>query len=197
VWSWHSIGVGGVISQKKILFKTTAVKTSNPTLSNAICFYLFFYNFSEMLHYIVIKQADTPVCDIGVPLLYKALCFRSIPQQFLNVHVILCSTFEFLFEFQLVRTLNLSKFEGLLYFPIHSTPVTASLSKPYWGMSNIVGVFHVTNRRTPGLSNAAPAGAMEPVIYFPGALIYSAGFNVNQNSRKKIFLNNSMFQFFS
>jgi hypothetical protein len=29
------------------------------------------------------------------------------------------------------------------------------------------------------LSNAAP------VIYFPGALIYSAGFNVNQNLKKK------------
>jgi hypothetical protein len=42
-----------------------------------------------------------------------------------------------------------------------------------------------------GLSNTAP------VIYFPGALIYSAGFNVNQNFKKKIFLNNSMFQFFS
>jgi hypothetical protein len=42
-----------------------------------------------------------------------------------------------------------------------------------------------------GLSNAAP------VIYFPGALIYSVGFNVNQNVKKKIFLNNSMFQFFS
>jgi hypothetical protein len=43
----------------------------------------------------------------------------------------------------------------------------------------------------PGLSNAAP------VIYFPGALSYSAGFNVNQNFKKKIFLNNSMFQVFS
>jgi hypothetical protein len=31
---------------------------------------------------------------------------------------------------------------------------------------------------TPGLSNAAP------VIYFPGALIYSAGFNVNQNFKQ-------------
>jgi hypothetical protein len=30
-----------------------------------------------------------------------------------------------------------------------------------------------------GLSNAAP------VIYFPGALIYSPGFNVNQNFKKK------------
>jgi hypothetical protein len=30
-----------------------------------------------------------------------------------------------------------------------------------------------------GLSNAAP------VIYFPGALIYSASFNVNQNFKKK------------
>jgi hypothetical protein len=30
-----------------------------------------------------------------------------------------------------------------------------------------------------GLSNAAP------MIYFPGALIYSAGFNVNQNFKKE------------
>jgi hypothetical protein len=36
-----------------------------------------------------------------------------------------------------------------------------------------------------GLSNAAPAGVMAPEIYFPGALIYSAGFNVNQNLKKK------------
>jgi hypothetical protein len=42
-----------------------------------------------------------------------------------------------------------------------------------------------------GLSNAAP------VLYFPGALFYSAGFNVNQNFKEKLFLNNSMFQFFS
>jgi hypothetical protein len=49
----------------------------------------------------------------------------------------------------------------------------------------------------PGLSNVAPASAMALVIYFPGALIYSAGFNINQNFKKKIFLNNSMFQFFS
>jgi hypothetical protein len=41
-----------------------------------------------------------------------------------------------------------------------------------------------------GLSNAAP------VIYFPGALIYSAGFNVNQNFKKKIFVNNICFNFF-
>jgi hypothetical protein len=36
-----------------------------------------------------------------------------------------------------------------------------------------------------GLSHAASAGAMAPVIYFAGALIYSAGFNVNQNFKKK------------
>jgi hypothetical protein len=35
-----------------------------------------------------------------------------------------------------------------------------------------------------GLANAAP------VIYFPGAPLYSAGFNVNQNLK-------NMFQFFS
>jgi hypothetical protein len=34
------------------------------------------------------------------------------------------------------------------------------------------------------------------VIYFPGALFYSAGFNVNQNFKEKMFLNNSMFPFF-
>jgi hypothetical protein len=39
-----------------------------------------------------------------------------------------------------------------------------------------------------GLFNAAP------VVYFSGALIYS---DVNQNFKKKIFLNNSRFQFFS
>jgi hypothetical protein len=42
-----------------------------------------------------------------------------------------------------------------------------------------------------GLSKAAP------VIYFLGALIYSAGFNVNKSFNKKLFLNNGMFQFFS
>jgi hypothetical protein len=36
-----------------------------------------------------------------------------------------------------------------------------------------------TNRCTAGLSNTAP------VIYFPGTLIYFAGFNVNQNFNKK------------
>jgi hypothetical protein len=48
-----------------------------------------------MLHYIVIKQIDTPVhnCEIRVPLLYKAWRSR-------DDHVILCSIFEFLFEFQ-------------------------------------------------------------------------------------------------
>jgi hypothetical protein len=36
--------------------------------------FVYFFNFSEMLHDIVIKQVETPVhkCDIGVPLLYKA-----------------------------------------------------------------------------------------------------------------------------
>jgi hypothetical protein len=47
-----------------------------------------------------------------------------------------------------------------------------------------------TAERRAGLSNAAP------VICFPGALFYSAGFNVNQNFKEKIFLNNSMFRFF-
>jgi hypothetical protein len=47
-----------------------------------------------------------------------------------------------------------------------------------------------------GLSNAAPAGAMAPVIYFPGALIYSAGFNVNQNFKKKYFWITVCFNFF-
>jgi hypothetical protein len=43
---------------------------------------------------------------------------------------------------------------------------------------------------TSGLSNAAP------VISFFGALIFSAGFDVNQNVKKILFLNNSMFKFF-
>jgi hypothetical protein len=50
--------------------------------------------------------------------------------------------------------------------------------------------YFTLSASTSGLPNAAP------VIYFPGALIYSAGFNINQNLKKKIFLNNSMFQFF-
>jgi hypothetical protein len=55
-----------------------------------------------------------------------------------------------------------------------------------------LALYGSTGRRcTAGLFNAAP------VMYFPGALIYSAGFNVNQNFKKKIFLNNSRFQFFS
>jgi hypothetical protein len=53
-----------------------------------------------------------------------------------------------------------------------------------------VSISQQPGRSTPGLSNAAP------VIYFPGALFYSAGFNVNQNFKEKIFLNNSMFQYF-
>jgi hypothetical protein len=52
----------------------------------------------------------------------------------------------------------------------------------------------VLNKRIPSsrpsLSNAAP------VIDLPGPRIYSAGFNVNQKFKKKIFLNNSMFQLF-
>jgi hypothetical protein len=56
-------------------------------------------------------------------------------------------------------------------------------------------MWHI--KSTPGLSNAVPAGAMAPVTDFPGALLYSAGFNVNQNFKEKIFLTNSMFQFFS
>jgi hypothetical protein len=70
-----------------------------------------------MLHYTVIKQVDTPVhnCDIGVPLLYKAWRPR-------DGHVILYSTFEFLFEFQnriflefFLRLSSCLKFEGPLY----------------------------------------------------------------------------------
>jgi hypothetical protein len=41
-----------------------------------------------MFHYTVIKQVD---------------------------HVILCSTFDFLFDFQVVRTSDRSKFDGPLY----------------------------------------------------------------------------------
>jgi hypothetical protein len=50
---------------------------------------------------------------------------------------------------------------------------------------------HSVELTTPGLSNGAP------VIYFTDALIYSAGFNVNQNFKKKKILNNGMFQYFS
>jgi hypothetical protein len=42
-------------------------------------------------------------------------------------------------------------------------------------------IFWVVAPYSAGLSNVAP------VIYFPGALIYSAGFNVNQNFKKKYF----------
>jgi hypothetical protein len=46
-------------------------------------------------------------------------------------------------------------------------------------------VADVQGKSKAGLSNAASAGAMALVIYFPGALIYSASFNVNQNFKKK------------
>jgi hypothetical protein len=60
------------------------------------------------------------------------------------------------------------------------------------GLVSLQRALNISVRsHTPGLSNVAP------MIYFPGALIYSAGFNVNKNFEKKIFLNNSMFQFFS
>jgi hypothetical protein len=62
----------------------------------------------------------------------------------------------------------------------------------------VTGIFVIIHSHSKvGLSNAVPAGAMAPVIYFPGALFYSAGFNVNQNFKNKIFPNNSMFKFFS
>jgi hypothetical protein len=78
--------------------------------------FVYFFNFSEMLHYIAIKRVYTPVhnCDIG-----GHFCTRR------DDHVILCSTFEFLFGFQnrifleiFVRFSNCSnykpKFEGPL-----------------------------------------------------------------------------------
>jgi hypothetical protein len=57
--------------------------------------------------------------------------------------------------------------------------------------------YHTSLQDPSGLSNTVPAGAIAPVIYFPGALLYSASFSVNQNLKKKIFLNKSMFKFFS
>jgi hypothetical protein len=90
-----------------------------------------------MLHYIVIKQVDAPVhnCDIGVSLLYKALCFRPIALKFLNVcsegasllrddHVILCSSFK-LFEHQTVRSSRVHCiFIKTLYFSFWITTPT-------------------------------------------------------------------------
>jgi hypothetical protein len=79
-------------------------------LSNVICFFLFFWNFPEMLHYIVIKQVDTPVlsCDVGVPLLYKAWRSREdhvilVPVSNVDFPRIFCSSFK-LFENQTVRS---------------------------------------------------------------------------------------------
>jgi hypothetical protein len=42
----------------------------------------------------------------------------------------------------------------------------------------LLALYH-SRESIAGLSNAAP------VIYFPGALFYSAGFNVNQNFKEK------------
>jgi hypothetical protein len=45
-----SVKAGGVISQKMVLFKTTAVRTSNPTLRTLTVFeefYLLGYNFMQ------------------------------------------------------------------------------------------------------------------------------------------------------
>jgi hypothetical protein len=47
-----------------------------------------------------------------------------------------------------------------------------------------------------GLSNAAPAGTMAPATYFPGTLIYSVSFNVNQNFKKTNFWITVCFNFF-
>jgi hypothetical protein len=49
---------------------------------------------------------------------------------------------------------------------------------------------------TPGLSNAAPAGAMAPATYFPGTLFYSSSFNVNPNFKKTNFWITVCFNFF-
>jgi hypothetical protein len=74
--------------------------------------------------------------------------------------------------------------------------LVATLSTPQhcWmqqGKFSVDVVVRALRCSSAGLSNVVPA------IYFPGALFYSAGFNVSQNFKKKIFLNNSMFKFFS
>jgi hypothetical protein len=59
-------------------------------LSNVICFCLFLLHFSEMLHYIVIKQVDTPVhnCDIGVPLVrLSSFCSEFQNLIFIEIYV--------------------------------------------------------------------------------------------------------------
>jgi hypothetical protein len=70
------------------------------------------------------------------------------------------------------------------------------MMQPVWFAGPTIPDYTALHPRT-GLSKAEPAGAMAPVMYFPGALIYSADFNVNQNFKEKIFLNNSMSAFFS
>jgi hypothetical protein len=74
-----------------------------------------------------------------------------------------------------------------------SPPAGPNISRNASGLQLFTPVLDSFGTRAdgPGLSNAAP------VIYFPGALFYSVGFNVNQNFKKIIFLNNSTFQFFS
>jgi hypothetical protein len=89
----------------------------------------------------------------------------------------------------LMRTL-LKPSTEVIQFTFSEPPVFQFSSSPL-----VVTLKSVDSKA--GLSNAEPAGAMASVIYFPGAPIYPADFNVNQNFKKKLFLNNSMFQFFS
>jgi hypothetical protein len=51
--------------------------------------------------------------------------------------------------------------------------------------------------RTCSLERALYILYIRPVQRGAGALFYSAGFNVNQNFKEKIYLNNSMFHFLS
>jgi hypothetical protein len=64
-------------------------------LSNAICFCIFYKIFLKCCITMSLNRVTLSVhnCDMGVPLLYKAWGPR-------DDHVILCSTFEFLFEIQ-------------------------------------------------------------------------------------------------
>jgi hypothetical protein len=58
-------------------------------------------------------------------------------------------------------------------FTTNLTWITLGLNQ---GLQLLIELDDLQKTSGAGLSNA---GAMAPVIYFPGALIYSAGFNVN------------------
>jgi hypothetical protein len=67
--------------------------------------------------------------------------------------------------------------------PVNAEPciVSNNFKGDIIAAKNAISVLVLNKYSTSGLSNAAP------VIYFPGALIYSAGFNVKPNFKKKYF----------